>query len=180
MKRVTPIVKKPLTCTDAEAKAFCCLVMEGGQVLARGLEGRVRSAMALVFLYDGGVGDLAAVAAVKHPHSRYRESVFRNAGAVQLASGFPLELGWVFVRPEHRRKHYSRMVCAAAVQSIRPKGRPVFATTRADNVAMHRTLGHLGFSRHGQPWDSKRPQEELVLFVQDISQQAVAPDGRSA
>jgi GNAT superfamily N-acetyltransferase len=160
MKTMTQ-VKQPVDCIDAEIGAFCSFVRQGGEVEAEGLERRVRRSQALVFLYVEGV--LASVAGLKRPTVAYRDRVFRQAQASEAASRFKLELGWVFVPPEHRRKGYSRVVASAAMTQT--DGAPAFATTRADNTAMQRTLEHLGFARLGDSWTSNRGEQELVLYV---------------
>jgi GNAT superfamily N-acetyltransferase len=161
MRRVAAKVKQPLGCTDAEIAAFCCFVRQGGEVEPEGLEDRARRARALVFLYVDSV--LVGVAALKRPTAAYRDCVFRNAGVSQKASPFRFELGWVFVPPEHRGRGYSRVIAGAAMSQT--DGALAFATTRADNTLMQKTLKHLGFARLGGSWKSKRGEHELVLYI---------------
>jgi RimJ/RimL family protein N-acetyltransferase len=153
--------KQPVDCTDAEIAAFCCLVRRGGEVEFQGLEKRARRARVLVFLYVDRV--LVGIAAVKRPGAAYRDGVFRSAGVSERASSFELELGWVFVPLEYRGKHYSLVAAQAAMS--RANDAEVFATTRADNVAMQRTLQRAGFRRLGDSWTSKRGDNQLVLYV---------------
>lgn len=161
MARVVAETKQPLGCSDAEIVAFCCFVRQGGEVEPAGLEGRVRTARSLVFLYVDSV--LVAVAAMKRPGATYRADKFHAAGKPREASRYSHELGWVFVLPEHRGKRYSHVVASAAMSQA--DGAPVFATTRADNAAMQKTLKHLGFARLGDTWKSGRGDYKLALFV---------------
>lgn len=162
MGRVDPQIMPPSMCTEAELAAFCDLVRQGEEVEAQGLEGRAKKAKALVFLYVDR--ELAGVAALKRPAKAYRDGVFRKAGVPNAAAAFDLELGWVFVPAAHRGRQYSRVLSAAALSQN--EGAATFATTRADNVAMQRTLEHLAFRRLGDSWRSNRGQRtQLLLYV---------------
>lgn len=154
-------MKQPSGCAEAEVAAFCALVRQGGEVDAGGLEARVRRAHTLAFTRVDGV--LVGVAALKHPAATYRDGAFCGARCSDQASMFALELGWVFVSPEHRGRGYSRVVGECALSQ--GHGAQTFATTRADNVPMHKTLAHLGFTRLGDSWKSKRGDCDLVLYI---------------
>jgi len=166
MRRVNTEIKTPDGCSDAEIAAFCCFVCQGGAVEKRGLEGRVRQAKALAFLYVGDT--LVGVAALKQPLPRYRDDVFKKATASQCATLFNLELGWVYILPEHRGKHYSEVLSAAA--KSQSYNTPIFATTRLDNKPMQNTLERLGFKKIGDTYDSKcrdstGSKYKLLLYV---------------
>jgi len=152
---------QPSQCTDAEIAAFCCLVRQGDEVDPEDLEDRARKARALVFLYVDRV--LIGVAAIKRPEKRYRDGVFRKAGVPNEATEFELELGWVFVREEYRDRHYSRVLSVAAITQTERLA--TFATTKADNAAMQKTLEWLKFERIGKPWPSNRRPYNLALYV---------------
>jgi hypothetical protein len=130
MRQVNTVIRRPDGCTDSEIAAFCCLVRQGGEVVAAGLEGRVRQAKALSFLYVEGA--LVGVAALKQPQKRYRNDVFKKAAVAQDANLFDLELGGVYVLPEYQGRHYSGVLSAAA--KSQSDGAPMFATTRPDNM----------------------------------------------
>jgi GNAT superfamily N-acetyltransferase len=152
--------KEPRLCSEANLKTFCAFVRLGGEVAESGLEDRVKRAKSLVFLkVDGNV---VGIAALKRPESTYRNSVFKKANVPELAESFNLELGWVFVLEEHRRKGYSNVLSAAAFSQR--QGGPVFATTRLDNVPMQRTLEHSAFRRLGDSWRSERGQKPMLVL----------------
>jgi GNAT superfamily N-acetyltransferase len=162
MSRVDPLIAEPGLCTESELAIFCRLVRKGGAVESQGLEGRVKEAKALVFLRVDG--QVVGVAALKKPSEQYRAGVFQKAGVPNSASTFHLELGYVFVCPDHQGKRYSLVLSAAAMSQSERK--PTFATTRLDNVAMQRTLEHLAFRRLGDSWNSDKGQKpRLVLYV---------------
>jgi len=162
MHRVNPVIIEPPLCTETEVAAFCNLVRQGDEVEGRRLEGRVKRAKALAFLYVDR--QLVGVAALKQPAKTYRDGVFRKAGVPNAAKAFDLELGWVFVPETFRGRQYSRILSSAALSQNEQK--PTFATTRADNIPMQRTLEHLAFRRLGDSWRSERGQCPcLVLYV---------------
>jgi hypothetical protein len=119
------------------------------------------SARALVLLRDAE--KLAAVAALKSPVLAYRTRVSECAGVEIAVAHYPFELGWVYVYPFARGRKYSQTVSREALRKSDGKG--VFATSRADNVAMHATLRRLGFDPAGTPYRSRRANQELQLFL---------------
>ena len=153
-------VKLPSECSDEEIEAFCTFVASGGEVALRGLEGRVRGAALLSFLWQSG--DLVGVAGLKHPTANHRAEVETGSGKALDAAEIPLELGWVYVRPEQRGGK-SMALCTPLLERIRSVG--VFATSRADNAPMHSTLSKLGFERSGGDWPSGLNPAKLLLFV---------------
>lgn len=142
--------RAPSECGLAEIKAFCRFVYQGGEVDKKGLQDRIKRAATLVFLYAGD--DLAGIAAVKRPVPAYKRRVFEKAGFPDAASGFSMELGWVYIEPWHRVKKLSRQLVDAAIDSVR--GEALFATSRSDNGAMHATLARFGFVMAGSPYRS--------------------------
>lgn len=160
--RVDPMIVDPKNCTTAEIADFCALVRQGEEVQEDGLKGRVKKAAALVFLRTNG--ELVGVAGLKCPAKSHRDKVFSKAGVPDVAEAFELELGWVFIPKAHRQKGYARVLSAAALSQNDRQA--TFATTRADNVAMQKTLEHLGFRRLGDSWPSTQTKiTRLVLFV---------------
>lgn len=95
MVTMSPEIKQPSLCTDAEIAAFCCFVRQGDEVEPEGLEGRVRRrGVALVFLWVDRV--LVGVGALKRPDKGYRDGTFRSAGVAKgrgcLPTGARLDL----------------------------------------------------------------------------------------
>lgn len=152
--------REPSACSEGERRAFARLVRQGFATANEALESRVRDAKWLAFYYAPG-GRLEAVAALKAPTERYREEVFKKADAPVNPSDYPIELGWVFVVASHRGNRVAERVCRQLVERVPTS--PVFATTRTDNASMMRTLGALGFTRVGSPYQWRN--EELVLFL---------------
>ena len=136
-------IKKPSKCSVAELLDFAALVLAGGEVTPVGLDERVRKAENLVFLMQDGC--LKGIAALKNPASTYRSGVFHKAQASVQAKEYPFELGWVFVIPSSRRRGLSHKLVQAALSITGGQG--VFATSRSDNVPMHKVLTAHGFSK---------------------------------
>lgn len=157
-----PLLKRPADCSDEELRAFERAVREAFAGSDDGLPDRIRSARSLAFRYAAD-GALAAVAALKEPDGDYRREVFRKAEASVDPEGFVLELGWVWVAPEHRGRRIGERLCRRLLaQPALPRA---FATTRPDNTAMIRELRALCFERHGEPYPHVRRDETLVLFL---------------
>ena len=162
MGKVDSVIREPGRLSASELGQFCEFVRRGDEVLSPGLEARAKNAKALVLLQVDS--ELVGIAAIKQPLKTYRDGVFKKAGVPEAAKAFQLELGWVYVPPEHRRQGYSRVLSVAAMSQT---GRqPAFATTRLDNVAMHRALENVGFRRLGDSWRSDRGKKpRLVLYT---------------
>jgi hypothetical protein len=163
------IAKNPKSCTKAELQDFIAMVCAGGEVNRSGLDARVDEAKSLVFLFQGRC--LKGIAALKKPSRVYRCSVACKADVNLEPSAFPYELGYVFVLPSARGAHLSRPLVTKALAAADGVG--VFATTRTENKAMRRTLGHCGFAPHGCPYGSERGKYELQLFIRAATQPAV-------
>lgn len=147
--------------TSAEVDAFAELVLTGGEVGAEGLVERIRRAQALLFLREDD--QLLGVAALKRPNANYRLSVFEKAQVAVNDPKYPLELGWVYVVPKGRGRGLSHSLVQAAVKHANGTG--IFATSRADNNAMHKSLMAASFVRHGCEYRSGRGNYKLVLFT---------------
>lgn len=155
------IVKPPSNCSSIEIGAFIAFVRAGGEVSVQGLPERIRGAAALVFARVESL--VIGVAALKQPQASYRCRVSSESGTPLSAAEFPYELGWVYVSPELRRKGLSLLLSQAALAES--KGAGVFATSRTDNIAMHRLLAKLGFESTGNPFTSGRGKHSLQVFV---------------
>jgi len=157
-------VKKPSECAEVELQDFAALVLSGGEVTANGLDARINNAEALVFLSVDHC--LKGIAAVKRPAQTYKHSVFQKAQASARATDFALELGWIYVLPSSRRAGFSHVLVQAALGVTGE--RSIFATSRADNVPMHKVLSTHGLSCHGKAYLSNRGEQMLVLFISKI------------
>jgi GNAT superfamily N-acetyltransferase len=153
--------KPPHQFSSEQVDEFEQAVREGGEVEPAGLRDRLMSAQALVLLREER--KLAAVAALKTPLAAYRTRVSESAGVELPAETYPFELGWVYVYPFARGRKYSQAVSSEALS--KNDGRGVFATSRADNAAMHATLTRLGFRPAGSPYRSQRGDQALQLFL---------------
>lgn len=174
--KVETVTRKPRDCSEPEIKDFVSLVLAGGEVTAVGLEDRVRRAELLVFLQHDGC--LKGIAAVKNPVTHYANEVFRKAQVPNRRSAYQFELGWVFVMPSSRGAGFSHQLVATALSSIAGQG--IFATSNADNVAMHRALGAHGFLHIGVTFASNRGNHQLVLFVDNVAQPGAPEDAAQA
>jgi len=160
----TTRVNTPAGCSPAERDAFCALVLTGGEVMAAGLADRVRQAAFLAFAHEDET--LVGVAALKKPHAGYRADVFKKAQG-GAAADFPYELGWAYVVPAARGKRVS----TSLVEALCVGKAGVYATSRAANKAMHRTLRRAGFESSGVPYASQEHLgEEILLFLRPMTE----------
>src|SRR5690242_3659635 len=101
--------KAPKDCSEVEIAAFVSLVLAGGEVIARGLEDRVRNAECISFLRDKV--SLVGVAGLKRPSHNHRSEVSKWAGVSLPEESYPFELGWVFISPSARGQKLSLPLC---------------------------------------------------------------------
>ena len=155
-------LNRPIACSEDQRRQFARLVRLGFGGSDAGLPRRIRAA-SLLALYYARDGTLTAIAAIKAPGEQYRRDVFERASAGVDSAAYRLELGWVFVAPEHRGKRLAGDLCRRLIGSM-PEA-PVFAPTRPDNRPMIAILLGLGFGRAGRPYLHRRRAEELALFL---------------
>lgn len=153
--------RAPSDCSAEEICGFVALVEQGGEVAADGLQQRVMAAASLAFLHSDG--SLAGVAALKLPNVTYRARVAAASGTALPQESFPYELGWVFIATEARGNGYAHPLSQAALALAGVHG--VFATSRIDNVAMHRALAKLGFVVSGSAYPSNQGGHYVQLFT---------------
>lgn len=153
------IVKAPKDCSDTELKTFEHLVSDGGEVSLAGLPQRIQRAEKLIFIKES---EYVAIGAIKNPNAGYKASVFEKSAAPEQ-SKYQYELGWFYVPNAVRGKGYGRVLIELVVDSL--AGKTCFATTREDNIPMHRLFSQYGFSKLGRPYKSEEGDYSLVLYV---------------
>jgi len=158
---VRVLVKSPGDCSTSEVAAFERLVIMGSEVETRGLTNRIERANKLGFAYVSRV--LAGVAGVKRPSSKHRTDVFAKAATEFASMAFELEFGWVYILEPHRGKGIAGKLTRVLLKPF--ENLPIYATSRSDNTAMHRTLERMQFSRTGNEFLSGRRNHRLQLFV---------------
>jgi ribosomal protein S18 acetylase RimI-like enzyme len=151
------LVKPPHEFSKDELRAIEALVRQGGEVESRNLAQNLRRALCLgaVFLGDRLVG----VGAVKRLGAHH-DTIIRRSGFRDLAS-FSAEIGYFFVDPTCRGKGFAGKLFELLL-SKSPGA--VYAATREDNEAMQHILTKNGFTRVGQPWDSRQSAGKKVCL----------------
>lgn len=152
--------KPPTKCSEGELRKFEHLVRQGFEGSDDSLPIRIHEAKQLAFYY-AAENALAAIAALKAPNKLYRDDVFKKANALVDPADYILELGWVFVLPDHRGSQIAERLCQQLLK--RNPNSFVFATTRPNNKSMIRILHALGFVQEGIPFP--RRKEELILYL---------------
>jgi len=104
------------------------------------------------------------VAGLKNLVLSYRAGIFKQAKSERRADDFPLELGWVVVAPDHRRRGLSGSLVQALLEAAMERN--VYAIAFTDNYPMHKSFERHGFTREGTPYVSSfRPGRMVQLFV---------------
>ena len=161
--RIRTEVRDPANFSDLELEEFCQLVRSGNEVDDGGLERRVRSAFRLSFMRDHD--RLMGVAAIKNPASTYQYRVFQSAGVQKGDYSKLFELGWIMIDPVARGRGYSSVLVESALSECGSS--VVFATSRVENLPMHRTLSRFGFRPLGTDFFSPRGNRTLRLLIRE-------------
>lgn len=164
-------VRYPLSLNPIEFATFVAFVRAGGEVSIQGLPERINGAAALVMAKIDGL--LVGIAALKNPQPSYRRRISSESGFSLLATEFPFELGWVYVDSAFRGQGISLALSHAAIAASSGEG--VFATSRSDNAAMHRSLVKVGLVPAGQQYASGRGKHLLQVFIRH-AQPIIPPD----
>jgi len=136
-------------------------VLEGVEVDAHTLPALIERALALALVRDEE--SVVGIGAIKRPNASYRNRVFGDAKSRLVPAQFDFELGWIYLCEAARGKRLTTPIVQALL--LRLEGRPVYATSRVDNVPMHASLTHCGFRKEGTPFPSKQNQGQIQLFV---------------
>jgi ribosomal protein S18 acetylase RimI-like enzyme len=154
------VLKKPVACTEQELENFAQLVREGFDGSDSGLRARMQRAMQLALHHEPNVG-LTAIAGLKSPAADQVRAIFETAGVDADPSDYDIELGWVYVAPEFRRKGIARGLCRKLLNRV--GAAPLFATTRVENSPMKGLLDQLGFRSSGGPYPRRQQMFEAFL-----------------
>jgi predicted GNAT family N-acyltransferase len=151
-------IRKPLKCNSQDLQDFKGLVLEGGEVVKKGLTKRVQKAQLLGLCRVNE--EIVAVTAVKRPSTSYKNSIFSKASTLSDASEFLFEIGWAFVKPSFRGKSFCSTLLDKLLSQIT---KPIFATTKRDNEVMQIILKKNGFRKSGKPYAGR--SSEVVLYL---------------
>lgn len=154
-------LQRPSDCRDEDLEGFYRLVESGGEVGLQYLRNGMRRAHLLVFRRKGT--QLIGVAALKFPTEGHRNSVSGDSNVD--VSTVEFELGYIYVHAAHRNEGHA----AAMLESLLARmDRPIFATTRSDNLGMQVLLERNRFVRRGQAWPSiENSNKTLQLFLRE-------------
>jgi GNAT superfamily N-acetyltransferase len=152
----------PSDCTAQVLADFENLVIAGGAVNPEGLTQRIRNASRLLFLRTPD-DQLIGAGALKHPRPAYRNKVFADAQATELADKYPVELGWVVVAKSYQGRRLSTRIVGELLPFA--KNENIFATTRADERVLSFAFD-CGFKINGKPFPSGNGYD-LVLYLRD-------------
>jgi GNAT superfamily N-acetyltransferase len=151
----------PSVFTAIQKQEFIDLVRLGDEIGELTLRTNVPRSRLLAFIRDGVT--LLGVGALKIPQSSYRKKFFARTGVAISEADYPYELGYVFVAEASRGNGHAGQIVGACIEAEKEAG--IFATTRADNKAMHRLLHRFGFNKAGKSYNGGHSSAEIGLFL---------------
>ena len=161
LKKYAVECKAPAQCTEAVLNRFAQIVTEGDEVVG-GIRRRIEDAHMLGYVtYEGAI---VGTAALKKPNPSYRSKVFKDAKSKARPGDYPFEVGWIFLKNEHRKKGQMTRL----LKNLMPhtEDHSVFATTRSENEIMREILLQMEFRADGEPYPStQKPDQTLELFI---------------
>lgn len=159
IRYITEVIS-PNTCPHQKIDLFVSLVKEGGEVSETGLQFRVENSHMLALTYAGN--EIIGVGALKNPDVVYSENVFKNTS--ENFEEYPLELGWIYIKPEFREKGIATEIVSKLLEKRDGKG--VFMTSRTDTLAMTKIAFDFGFQKIGTPRKSSIDKSRFIqLYV---------------
>jgi len=154
------LVKSPKECSQEEIDQFVNLVNEGGEVDKGGLGERVGRARNLFFLKNPS---LVAVSAIKCFYQQYKNSIFQKAGCSDIAGNYKFEIGWMYIKPESRRRGFGRNLLEAMMNQL--KGISCYTIVGSDNHIMQHMLEIHGFNKVGKEYLSSGNDKKISLYI---------------
>lgn len=157
----TLVARPPKFFGSDDIASFKELVRIGGEVNDQTLSSLVSGSLLLAFARRNET--LVAIGAVKRPNDSYRTKIFLKAGVLERMADFEHELGWIYVDPAARGNGLSRKIVDVLLTA--PTSGHLYATSRVNNLAMHTTLKHFGFTEAGAPYPSSLNEPQIQLFL---------------
>tara|TARA_R110002072_G_scaffold116942_8_gene247656 strand:- start:2370 stop:3626 length:1257 start_codon:yes stop_codon:yes gene_type:complete len=117
-RKYSRVIAPPNDCSEKQIDQFVELVAMGGEV-ADGVRNRTRRAKTLGFVEYDGVP--VGVAAVKRPLKNYKKKVFKESRSPLDVDEFSLELGWIYLKENHRGKGQMTPLIEQMLDGLRQK-----------------------------------------------------------
>ncbi|QNK01371.1 GNAT family N-acetyltransferase [Dyella telluris] len=159
-EKIVVSVHSPDELSGDDRRSFVECILEGGEVNPATLTQLLDRAHRVAFAKDGGV--VQGVAGLKNPNVGYRNQTFKKAGVPDMAEKFARELGWVYIKPQARRRGISRDLVKKLLEHAQGA---VYATSADVNQGMHRVLRLFDFVPVGTAYASRDGARAIQLFV---------------
>lgn len=156
-----PTIRSPEQCSKEERTAFLAVAEKSNEVERADLERGFDRARHVLWTSDAR--GLTGVVALKIPRQSYWQRVFADTKCGLPCEEYPFEFGYLYVEKDRRENGYGSALVLKTLSLAENQG--VFATTREDNEEFHPFLLKQGFKQVGQPYNSKRGDFRLLLFV---------------
>lgn len=146
LEEPTFVIKSPSECTEEELSDFEQLVLEAKQVNPENLSQKIQECLLLAFCYSED--KLIGIRAIKRKPKEQIQEIFKKAG-IPISAPLPeLEIGYAYIKPEHRGKKYASSLLDQLLEKV--EGEYLFATTGKDQVRSY--LASRGFENMGKPY----------------------------
>ncbi len=146
LEEPTFVIKAPSECSEEELSNFEQLVLEAKQVNPENLTQKIQECLLLAFCYSGD--KLIGIRAIKRKPKEQIVEIFKKAGISTNVPLPELEIGYAYIRPEHRGKKYASLLLDQILEKV--EGEYLFATTGKDQVRGY--LASRGFETIGNPY----------------------------
>lgn len=142
------LIRKPSDMQEHELDKFETLVVKGGEIDPDDLRSRILNADYLAYVLDND--QIVATGAIKNPTESHK-SYITVRSKIDLSS-YKKELGYISVESSHREQHLASRITKELLNKVAGS---IFATSRVDNVPIHRVLSKYNFMLSGGPWFSQ-------------------------
>jgi len=153
------VIKPAQEFSDEEINTFKKIVVGANEVSEETFDGLIERNPFLLFLPTSD--NPKAVGALKVPHNRYRQRVFRKSQTSLNPTDFKYEIGWIVSLLEG--KGLGKNV--TEILSNYKSG--IYTTARVENKAMNHILEKFGFIKTGNSYDSERGEYKINLYVKE-------------
>jgi ribosomal protein S18 acetylase RimI-like enzyme len=154
-------VETPKDLTSREFASIRALILTGGEVGDAHLSDYLKSAHRIALIVREA--QLACVGAIKAERPDYIRTISRKSGYRLDAQNCRGEFGYLVTGPAFRKQGLANHLSTALLNVF---DGPLYATTRDDNVGIHKIVGQHGFEHVGQKWRSvEHPNSFLMLWL---------------
>jgi predicted GNAT family N-acyltransferase len=145
--------------TEGELGACIAIIKRGDAVDPESADEELGRSEVIAIVRKGA--DIVGVGAIKRVRTGYASTIARSRKSGSSFDPNTLELGYVAVDAQHRKRGLSRRIVAKLLSKHQDR---LFATT--SNEGMKKTLAGAGFVRKGREWRGQK-HNQLSLWIKE-------------